>query len=74
MLVCSACAGPRPTEQHWGEAQRSASEAMIGEAHRDEGRGIDGTGAAAAYDNYVESLEPAPDAPPKVLLDIVEPD
>jgi hypothetical protein len=74
VLACSACAGPRPSAEHWGEAQRVASEEMIGAAHRDEGRGIDGAGAGAAYDNYVESLEPVPDAPPKVLLDIVEPD
>jgi hypothetical protein len=72
-LLVSACAAPRPTEQHWGEAQRDATLAMIHAAQNQPGRGLDAAGANAAYFNYLESLEPPRDEPlPKVLLPIVE--
>jgi hypothetical protein len=73
-LLLSACAAPRPTEQHWGEAQRAASDAMIRAATDEPGRGIDGAGAIAAHENYVESLEPVEYNEPNLLLDIVESD
>jgi hypothetical protein len=73
-LILSACAGPTPVERHWGSAQRGASEAMSAAAGRQPGRGIDAAGASAAYDNYVESLEPCTDEGPEVLLDVIEND
>jgi hypothetical protein len=73
-LMLSACAAPRPTEQHWGEAQRAASDAMIRAAADEPGRGIDAAGASAAHGNYVESLQPPSDEGQSVLLDIVESD
>jgi hypothetical protein len=71
-LIVSACAGPTPVERHWGEAQRGASEAMVEAARGEPGRGLDGAGATAAHDNYVESLEPPPEDDSRMLLDVVE--
>lgn len=74
-LILSACAAPRATDQHWGEAQRAASDAMIrAAADESAGRGLDGAGAESAHDNYVHSLEPVREEKRGVLLDIVEHD
>jgi hypothetical protein len=71
-LLLAGCAAPSAVDGHWGEAQRGASQAMV-EAARSEraGRGIDGEGASAAYDNYSDALRAEPEPAPKVLLDIV---
>ena len=74
-LALSACTGPTPIQQHWGESQRNASQAMIDAAKRDPKQGIDGRGAQAAYDNYSKALEQSgKDAAPEPMFHILEGD
>jgi hypothetical protein len=74
LLLLAACTAPGEVDRHWGEAQRAATEAMVGAAQDRPGRGIDGAGAVSAHENYVDALEPLPDERPGLLLDVVESD
>jgi len=74
-LVLAACAGPTPVEQHFGEAQRNATEAMTAAGKAQPGSGIDGHGAHAAYGTYTKALEapPAESELPEVMFNFQEP-
>ena len=74
-VVLAACAGPTPVEQHFGEAQRNAIEAMTAAGKAQPGSGIDGAGAYAAYGSYTKALEtPAAESDlPEVMFNFEEP-